>query len=202
MSDAVDCAKAASTVMALDVLYDAVRCRTMGLKTFDGTADHSQYFLNRSRLLVNSCDASSGFARGRARGSSYYQTRLRLLREKYGAVDGIDELQTPEPAPEVEEAPQVVTPAPIPAITEIHGEGASGAHSRGPSASAVAAAAVGGERPLGSDIGTPITPTFIGGEECLEFHDIKPQESMLLPHEVSDDGNTPRASFVTLFICA
>lgn len=105
MSDAVDRAKAASTLLALDALYDAARDAAAHTAPPDAAAaadaaaadddkddERTAYFQARALLLLQACDKHTSAASGRCRGSEYYTARQRLLLAKYGKVAGVDEL--------------------------------------------------------------------------------------------------------------
>ena len=170
MSDAVERAKAVSTVMALDVLYDAPRCRASGAEVPEDTSERSAYFQDRAKLLVEACEARAAVARSRGRGSDYFAARQRLLHEKFGDVAGLDELCAAEEAAGAEEAAAVAA-----------------RHSR---------LVIDGV--LGADLSTPTSPTGPGSEDALDRCCAKTTEAMLLAHDASEslDEPTRRQQFV------
>lgn len=163
MSDAVERAKAVSTVMALDVLYDAARCRASGAEAPEDSSERSAYFEERAKLLVEACEARAGAARNRGRGSAYFAARARLLHERFGDVAGLDELRAAEAAAEAEEA-----------------AAAAARHSR---------LVVDGLH--SADLSTPASPSGSTAEDALDRCCAKTTEAMLLAHDSSESLDEP-----------
>lgn len=163
MSDAVERAKAVSTVMALDVLFDAARCRASGAEAPEDSSERSAYFEERAKLLVEACEARAGAARNRGRGSAYFAARARLLHERFGDVAGLDELRAAEAAAEAEEA-----------------AAAAARHSR---------LVVDGLH--SADLSTPASPSGSTAEDALDRCCAKTTEAMLLAHDSSESLDEP-----------